>query len=69
MRYDIDVYGVFVPSLLLSLVISYALCAALCRLFRRSGLYRIVWHRAMFDFAVFICLLGVVVYLSSEFLS
>jgi hypothetical protein len=28
-----------------------------------------VWHRALFDFAVFVCLLGGLVYLSSEFLS
>ncbi len=68
MRYDLDIYGVFVPSLLLGLVITYALSAMLSRLLRRAGFYRFVWHRALFDFAVFICLLGGIVYLSSEFL-
>jgi hypothetical protein len=35
---------------------------------QRTGLYRFIWHRALFDLAVFVCLLGGVVYLSSEFL-
>jgi Protein of unknown function (DUF1656) len=35
----------------------------------RTGLYRAVWHRALFDLAMFVCLLGVVVYLSVEYLS
>lgn len=69
MRYDLDIYGVFVPSLLLGIVITYALSSLLSRLFRRTGLYRFVWHRALFDFAVFVCLLGGIVYLFSEFLS
>lgn len=69
MRYDLDVYGVFVPSLLLAFVVTYVLSSLLSRLFRRIGLYRFVWHRALFDIAIFVCLLGGVVYLSSGFLS
>jgi Protein of unknown function (DUF1656) len=68
MRYEIDIYGVLVPTLLLWLVVAYALSAVLRRLMQRFGLYRLVWHRALFDFALFVCLLGGVVYLS-EFLS
>jgi hypothetical protein len=68
MRYEIDIYGVLVPALLLWLVVAYALSAVLRRLMQRFGLYRLVWHRALFDFALFVCLLGGVVYLS-EFLS
>ena len=67
MRYEIDIYGVLIPALLLWLVVAYALSAVLRRLMRRFGLYRLVWHRALFDFALFVCLLGGVVYLS-EFL-
>jgi hypothetical protein len=66
-RYEIDIYGVLIPALLLWLVVAYALSAVLRRLMRRFGLYRLVWHRALFDFALFVCLLGGVVYLS-EFL-
>jgi hypothetical protein len=68
-RYEIDVFGVLVPTLLLWLLVTYALCAMLRPVFQRIGLYRLVWHRALFDLALFVCLLGGVVYLSSEFLS
>ncbi|WP_407168777.1 DUF1656 domain-containing protein [Bradyrhizobium sp. ORS 111] len=67
MRYEIDIYGVLVPSLLLWLVIAYVLSTAVSRIMQRFGLYRLVWHRALFNFALFVCLLGGVVYLS-EFL-
>jgi hypothetical protein len=67
MRYEIDIYGVLVPALLLWLIVAYALSAAFGRLMLRFDLYRLVWHRALFDFALFVCLLGGVVYLT-EFL-
>jgi hypothetical protein len=69
MRYEIDVLGVLAPSLLLWLLVSYALCAMLRPVLRRTGLYRLVWHRALFDLSLFVCLLGGVVCLSAEFLS
>ena len=64
MRYVIDIYGVLVPALLLWIIVAYVLSALLRRLMQRFDLYRLVWHRALFDFAIFVCLLGVVVYLS-----
>jgi hypothetical protein len=67
MRFEIDIYGVLIPALLLWLVLAYALSAVLRRLMQRFGLYRLVWHRALFDFALYVCLLGGIVYLS-EFL-
>jgi Protein of unknown function (DUF1656) len=69
MRYEIDIAGVLVPSLLLWLVIAYALSALLRAQLRRLGFYRLVWHRALFDFAVFVCLLGGIVYLSRSILT
>ena len=68
MRYEIDLSGVLVPSLLVWLLAAYALCAILRPVFQRAGLYGLVWHRALFDLAVFVCVLGAIVYLSSEFL-
>jgi hypothetical protein len=64
MRHEIDIYGVLVPSLLLWFTLAYALSAVLRRLMQRFDLDRLVWHRALFNFAVFVCVLGVVVYLS-----
>jgi hypothetical protein len=69
MRYEIDLFGVLMPSLLLWLVISYAAGMLVRPLLERSGLYRYVWHRALFDLALYVCLLGGVVYLSSGLLS
>lgn len=68
MRYEIDIYGVLVPALLLWIIVAYAVSALVRRFMQRFDLYRLVWHRALFDFAIFVCLLGGVVYLS-EFLS
>ncbi|SEM67068.1 DUF1656 domain-containing protein [Bradyrhizobium sp. OK095] len=68
MRYVIDIYGVLVPALLLWIIVAYVLSALVRRLMQRFDLYRLVWHRALFDFSMFVCLLGGVVYLS-EFLS
>jgi len=64
MRYVIDIYGVLVPALLLWIIIAYFLSAILRRLMQRFDLYRLVWHRALFDFAIFVCLLGGRGYLS-----
>ena len=63
MRYELDIYGVLVPALLLWLIVAYALSAVASRIMQRFGLYRLVWHRALFNFALYVCLLGVVVYL------
>jgi hypothetical protein len=69
MKYEIDIAGVLVPSLLLWLIIAYVLSALLSAQLRRIGFYRLVWHRALFDFAIFVCVLGGIVYLSSEYLT
>jgi hypothetical protein len=69
MKYEIDIFGVMVPSLLFWLVVAYGLLALLRAGLERTGFYRAVWHRALFDLAVFVCLLGGLVYLSVEYLS
>jgi hypothetical protein len=69
MRNEIDIYGVLVPALLVWLVVTYALGAVLRPLLRWAGLYRLVSQPALFDAAAFVCLLGGVVYLSSEYFS
>jgi len=69
MRNEIDIYGVLVPALLVWVVVTYALGALLRPLLRRAGLYRLVSQPALFDAAAFVCLLGGVVYLFSEYFS
>ena len=59
MRQEVDLYGVFVPSLLVCAIVAYVVTALATRLLARTGFYRLVWHRALFDTALFVILWGV----------
>ncbi|MEL6059907.1 MULTISPECIES: DUF1656 domain-containing protein [unclassified Methylobacterium] len=61
---EIDLYGVFVPGLAVWMVIAFALSLPVRRLFAAIGFYRFVWHRPLFDLAVYVALLGGVVTLA-----
>jgi Protein of unknown function (DUF1656) len=63
---EIDLYGVFVPSLLLSVGAALPLTAGLRRLLRWCGFYRFVWHRPLFDSALLVMVLGAVVALATR---
>ncbi|WP_395664469.1 DUF1656 domain-containing protein [Methylocella sp.] len=58
MTQEIDIYGVFVPSLLLWAACALALTALLRRLFALSGAHRRLWRPTLFDLGVFLALLG-----------
>jgi undecaprenyl pyrophosphate phosphatase UppP len=55
---EIDLHGVFVSGLLVWAVVAYVVTALLTRLFARLRLYRLVWHRALFDIAVYVIVWG-----------
>ena len=61
MRGELDLYGVFVPSLAAWMLIAFAVSLPLRWLLARSGFYRLVWHRPLFDLALYVVLLGGVV--------
>jgi hypothetical protein len=61
---EIDIFGVFVPAVLVLILIAYLLSLAVRMVFGRIGLYRFVWHRSVFDLAVYVMLLGIVVIVS-----
>lgn len=61
---ELDIYGVFVPSLAAWMLIAFLLSVALRRLLARCGVYRLVWHRPLFDLALTVVLLGCVVHLA-----
>ncbi|MDH3031840.1 DUF1656 domain-containing protein [Methylobacterium fujisawaense] len=61
---EIDLYGVFVPGLALWMAIAFALSLPLRRLLSATGFYRLVWHRPLFDLALYVVLLGSVVTLA-----
>lgn len=57
---EIDLFGVFLPPLLVWLGIGLLLSAATRWVLLRLGLYRYVWHRPLFDLALLVILTGAV---------
>ena len=68
MRYELDLFGVLVPSLVLWSVLAFALGRFISKLIAVAGLYRQIWHPALFDFALYVCLITGLVFASKEFL-
>lgn len=66
---ELDIYGVFVPSLLVWMVAAFFLSLPVRRVLSWFGLYRLIWHRPLFDLALYVVLLGVVVATATKFLS
>ncbi|AKM29690.1 hypothetical protein AB870_05500 [Pandoraea faecigallinarum] len=58
---EIDIYGVFVPMLLALMVVAFVLTGALRFVLARIGFYKLVWHRSLFNLAVYIIALGGIV--------
>lgn len=65
---ELSLYGVYVPWLLMMALLALALSRALGYLLARIGFYRLVWHPALFDFALFIIVLGAVSSVFSEWM-
>ena len=57
---EFDIYGVYFPAFAVFAVIALVIQLAINRFLRAVGFYRLVWHRALFDLAVYVILLGVV---------
>lgn len=64
---EFDVVGVFMPELLVWMLLAYCIQFFLGKVLARAGLYRYVWHRSVFDLALYIVLLGMVVFVSHSF--
>ncbi len=63
---EIGIGGVFIPALLVWATIALLLSILLRRLLAAFGLYRFVWHRALFDLALTVILLGGTVEVASR---
>ncbi|MEN3294738.1 MAG: hypothetical protein V7642_3991 [Burkholderiales bacterium] len=61
---EVSIYGIYVPSLLLLSLLSLGITRGLSRILGWAGFYRLVWHPALFDFALFIIVLGVLNFIS-----
>lgn len=58
---EINIFGVFVPALLVYAAAAFGLKEVVCRGLLGLGAYRFVWHRPLFDSALFVLLLGGIV--------
>lgn len=66
MNGDLDLSGVFVPDLMVWMLVAFAVSLPVRRLLQGVGVYRLVWHRSLFDLALYVLLLGAVVTLATR---
>ena len=57
---EFDIYGVFVPALLVWALVAVSLTGVLRAVLARVGFYRLVWHRPLVDLSLPIIVLLVV---------
>ncbi|HKM63202.1 MAG TPA: DUF1656 domain-containing protein [Acidisphaera sp.] len=57
---EIDVYSVFVPTLLVCSVAALAVLAVLRRAMTRIGAYRLLWHAPLVNLSLFVIILAAV---------
>ena len=55
---EFDLYGIYVPVLLVLAFAALVVSLVLRRLLAWTGFYSLVWHRALFDLAIYVVLLG-----------
>ena len=53
---EMDIGGVFVPRVLLTMIVALVLNLLLRAGLRTAGAYRFVWHAGLFDTAMFVVL-------------
>ena len=63
---ELDIHGVFVPTFMALMLIAYVTSRGVRLVLERAGFYRLVWHRALFDLALYVLLLGAFFYLFPE---
>lgn len=64
---EVSLYGIYFPPLLLLALLALVVSRLLHRVLARTGLYRHVWHPALFDFSLFVIVLGSLVHFGSTF--
>ena len=57
---EFDIYGVYFPAFAIFAAIAFLLQLVTNRFLNAAGFYRWVWHRALFDLAIYVILLGVI---------
>lgn len=58
---EFSIYGVFVPSLLVWMLVAFVITSGARAVLTRVGFYKLVWHRSLFNLALYAIVLGGVV--------
>lgn len=66
---ELDIYGVFVPSLAAWMLLALLISLGVRSILAATGFYRLVWHRPLFDLALYVVLLGCVVSVGQPLIS
>jgi hypothetical protein len=66
---ELDIYGVFVPSLAAWMLVAFLISLVARWVLAWTGFYRLVWHRPLFDLALYVVLLGCVVTVGQRLIS
>jgi hypothetical protein len=61
---ELNLYGVFVPALFLWMLVAFGILMVLRRALVHGNAYVLIWHRPLFDLALYVIILGAVVFLS-----
>lgn len=66
MRGELDIYGIFIPALLAWSILGFAASIFVRRMLAKFGFYKYVWHRPLFDVALVVVMVGVVVVITNK---
>lgn len=58
MTAEISLFGLYVPILLLLAIFAFFCTMLAGRILMRTGFYRLLWHPALFELALFFIFLG-----------
>lgn len=58
MSTDLEFYGVFIPRLLILMLVALVINIVLRKVLSFLRFYALVWHRGLFDLALYILILG-----------
>ncbi|WP_454634894.1 DUF1656 domain-containing protein [Bradyrhizobium cenepequi] len=56
---ELNIYGVYIPGFFGLMLAAYITSLVVRHAASRTGFYAFVWHRAAFDLAVYIIILGI----------
>ncbi|MBZ9809550.1 DUF1656 domain-containing protein [Mesorhizobium sp. BR1-1-9] len=58
MQTEINILGVYLPGLLVLMLVAFAVARLIWQVLSWTGIYGLVWHRALFNLALYVLILG-----------